>query len=186
MRGPLIGTGAFSSCYLARDISSGTLMCVKQISFCRNSIDEQRKVREAVRDEIEMMARLKHPHVVRILGATQQACHFFMFVEWMPGTALKHVQYYHSMSIYNIASSAGGSIAHLLNTFGAFTDLVVVDYIRQTLLGLAYLHDNQVLHRDLKGANLLVDSAGQRLRIGDFGAAARLASRQTLKGEFQV
>ena len=86
----------------------------------------------------------------------------------------------------NIASSAGGSIAHLLNTFGAFTDLVVVDYIRQTLLGLAYLHDNQVLHRDLKGANLLVDSAGQRLRIGDFGAAARLASRQTLKGEFQV
>ena len=86
VRGPLIGTGAFSSCYLARDITSGTLMCVKQISFCRNSVEEQRKVREAVRDEIEMMARLKHPHVVRILGATQQACHFFMFVEWMPGT----------------------------------------------------------------------------------------------------
>ena len=63
---------------------------------------------------------------------------------------------------------------------------MVVDYTRQVLLGLAYLHDNQVLHRDLKGANLLVDSTGQRLRIGDFGAAARLASRHTLKGEFQV
>lgn len=35
------------------------------------------------------------------------------------------------------------------------------------------------------GANLLVDSTGQRLRIGDFGAAARLASQTTGAGEFQ-
>ena len=35
------------------------------------------------------------------------------------------------------------------------------------------------------GANLLVDSTGQRVRIGDFGAAARLASRATMAGEFQ-
>ena len=48
-----------------------------------------------------------------------------------------------------------------------------------------YLHDNHILHRDLKGANLLVDSTGQRLRIGDFGAAARLASQTTGAGEFQ-
>ena len=80
----------------------------------------------------------------------------------------------------------GGAVSALLETYGAFTATVVVDYTRQVLLGLAYLHDNQVLHRDLKGANLLVDSTGQRLRIGDFGAAARLASRHTLKGEFQV
>ncbi len=41
---------------------------------------------ETVEEEIKMMARLNHPHVVRILGATRQGCHFFMFVEWMPGT----------------------------------------------------------------------------------------------------
>ena len=56
-----------------------------QISFCRNSQVEQQQVVDAVREEIEMMSHLKHPNVVRILGATQQACHFFMFVEWMPG-----------------------------------------------------------------------------------------------------
>ena len=32
-----------------------------------------------------MMAKLNHPHIVRILGATRQGCHFNMFVEWMPG-----------------------------------------------------------------------------------------------------
>ena len=40
---------------------------------------------ESVREEIEMMSKLNHPNIVRILGATQQGCHFFMFVEWMPG-----------------------------------------------------------------------------------------------------
>ena len=48
-------------------------------------MSEQEKVIEAVSEEIQMMSRLSHPHVVRILGATRQGCHFFMFVEWMPG-----------------------------------------------------------------------------------------------------
>jgi mitogen-activated protein kinase kinase kinase 1 len=163
VRGPMLGTGAFSTCYQARDNRTGTLMAVKQISYCRNSLSEQEKVIEAVSEEIQMMSRLNHPHVVRILGATRQGCHFFMFVEWMPG----------------------GSVAYMLDRYGKFTEPVLISYTQQVLRGLAYLHDNQVLHRDLKGANLLVDSTGQRLRIGDFGAAARLASRTTMAGEFQ-
>lgn len=73
----------------------------------------------------------------------------------------------------------------LLETYGAFEEGVIIKYTKQVLLGLAYLHDNQVLHRDLKGANLLVDSTGDRVRIGDFGTSARLTSRQTGAGEFQ-
>ena len=45
----------------------------------------------------------------------------------------------------------GGSVSSLLDAYGAFVEMVVIDYTRQILLGLAYLHDNQVLHRDLKG-----------------------------------
>ena len=56
-----------------------------QISFCRNSKTEQENVIEAITEEIHMMAKLNHPHIVRILGATRQGCHFNMFVEWMPG-----------------------------------------------------------------------------------------------------
>ncbi|KAL4235520.1 Mitogen-activated protein kinase kinase kinase 1 [Mactra antiquata] len=163
VKGPLLGTGAFSTCYQARDIKTGTLMALKQISFCRNSKTEQENVIEAITEEIHMMAKLSHPHIVRILGATRQGCHFNMFVEWMPG----------------------GSVAYLLGLYGKFSEEVISNYIQQVLKGLTYLHENHTLHRDLKGANLLVDSTGQRLRIGDFGAAARLASKSTGAGEFQ-
>ncbi|CAL1547578.1 unnamed protein product [Lymnaea stagnalis] len=163
VKGPLLGTGAYSSCYQARDVRTGVIMAVKQISFCRNSAQEQEKVIEAISEEIHMMARLSHPNIVRILGATKQGCHFNMFVEWMPG----------------------GSVAYLLGEYGVFTENVIVSYTRQILRGLAYLHDNHILHRDLKGANLLIDSTGQTLRIGDFGASARLASQATGAGEFQ-
>ena len=64
---------------------SVTMCWYSQIPFCRNTISEQRKVVEAIEEEIQMMAKLNHPNIVRILGATRQTCHFFMFVEWMPG-----------------------------------------------------------------------------------------------------
>jgi serine/threonine protein kinase len=53
------------------------------------------------------------------------------------------------------------------------------------LKGLAYLHEHHILHRDLKGANLLVDSSGKQVRIADFGASARLSAHQTQAGEFK-
>ncbi|XP_052775988.1 mitogen-activated protein kinase kinase kinase 1-like [Mya arenaria] len=163
VKGPLLGTGAFSTCYQARDVKTGTIMALKQISFCRNSRSEQEKVVEGITEEIHMMAKLSHPHIVRILGATRQGCHFNMFVEWMPG----------------------GSVAYVLSTYGKFSEDVMTSYMLQVLRGIAYLHDNHILHRDLKGANLLVDSTGQRVRLGDFGSAARLASKATGAGEFQ-
>ncbi|CAM1293500.1 Uncharacterised protein g754 [Pycnogonum litorale] len=163
VKGPLLGAGAFSTCYQARDVQSGTLMAVKQASFCRNTDEEQEKVMATIKEEIIMMAKLDHLNIVRILGATQQAEHFNMFFEWM----------------------SGGSIASLLDKYGPFTEPVVINYTKQVLEGLTYLHNNQILHRDLKGANLLVDSTGRHLRIGDFGAAAKLASQSTVTGEFQ-
>lgn len=42
-------------------------------------------------------------------------------------------------------------MAYLLGEYGAFTENVIVIYTRQVLRGLAYLHDNHILHRDLKG-----------------------------------
>lgn len=76
-----------------------------------------------------MMADLNHPNVVRILGATQTGAHFNMFVEWMPG----------------------GSVSHLLETYGAFSEPVMTSYTQQILMGLAYLHEHGILHRDMKG-----------------------------------
>lgn len=49
----------------------------------------------------------------------------------------------------------GGSIAHLLANLGAFEETLVRTFVRQILLGLAYLHENDIIHRDIKGANIL-------------------------------
>jgi mitogen-activated protein kinase kinase kinase 1 len=80
-----------------------------------------------------------------------------------------------------------GSIASLLSTYGAFSEPVIIRFVKQVISGLSYLHDKHVLHRDLKGGNLLVDKDGQTLKIADFGAAAHLASpsRGTVSGELQ-
>ena len=178
-KGTVLGTGAYSTCYQARDVETGTLMAAKQISFCRNSDEEQDKVEQLIREEVLLISKLQHPHVVRMYGAIQEGSHINVFVEWMPG----------------------GSISSLLDKHGAFTEAVSLRYLHQMLLGLDYLHSNGILHRDLKGmknhvwtnfysfppvgANLLVDTSGHHLRIADFGAAARMMSKSTVPGEFQ-
>ncbi|XP_051973764.1 mitogen-activated protein kinase kinase kinase 1-like [Xyrauchen texanus] len=163
LKGQQIGLGAFSSCYQAQDVGTGTLMAVKQVTYVRNTSSEQEEVVVALREEIRMMGLLNHPNIIRMLGATCEKNNYNLFVEWM----------------------AGGSVSHLLNKYGAFKEGVVINYTEQLLRGVAYLHENQIIHRDIKGANLLIDSTGQRLRIADFGAAARLASKGTGAGEFQ-
>ncbi|KAM6111493.1 mitogen-activated protein kinase kinase kinase 1-like [Phoenicopterus ruber ruber] len=163
LKGQQIGLGAFSSCYQAQDVGTGTLMAVKQVTYVRNTSSEQEEVVEALREEIRMMSHLNHPNIIRMLGATCEKNNYNLFIEWM----------------------AGGSVAHLLSKYGAFKESVIINYTDQLLRGLSYLHENQIIHRDVKGANLLIDSTGHRLRIADFGAAARLASKGTGAGEFQ-
>ena len=74
----------------------------------------------------------------------------------------------------------GGSIASLLTKCGAFAERVVSVYTRQILEGLDYLHRHQIMHRDIKGANILVDSEG-RVKLADFGASRQLAALQTIE-----
>ena len=56
-----------------------------QVSICRNSIKEQERVQQTVLDEITLMHKLRHPHIVQCLGATQHTGHFNIFMEIMPG-----------------------------------------------------------------------------------------------------
>ena len=80
----------------------------------------------------------------------------------------------------------GGSLAALLKRFGTFNDKLVRVYTRQILRGLHYLHSHRIVHRDVKGGNILVDNSGI-CKLADFGASKRLdllknVSEQSLKG----
>jgi serine/threonine protein kinase len=55
---------------------------------------------------------------------------------------------------------AGGSLYSMIRRFGNFKESLLVIYLRQILEGLIYLHDNGIVHRDIKSANILVDSSG--------------------------
>ena len=67
----------------------------------------------------------------------------------------------------------GGSVTSLLRNYGAFEEPLVRNWVRQILLGLSYLHERDIIHRDIKGANMLVDNKGG-IKISDFGISKKV------------
>ncbi|GFY91283.1 mitogen-activated protein kinase kinase kinase 3 [Actinidia rufa] len=78
------------------------------------------------------------------------------------------------LSVY-LEYVSGGSIHKLLQEYGAFREPVIQNYTRQILSGLAYLHGRSTVHRDIKGANILVDPNGE-IKLADFGMAKHIAA----------
>lgn len=69
----------------------------------------------------------------------------------------------------------GGSVTVLLRNYGAFEEPLVRTFIKQVLQGLNYLHERDIVHRDIKGANILVDNKGS-IKISDFGISKKESS----------
>ncbi|KAF1560859.1 UNVERIFIED_CONTAM: Mitogen-activated protein kinase kinase kinase 1, partial [Eudyptes pachyrhynchus] len=136
LKGQQIGLGAFSSCYQAQDVGTGTLMAVKQVTYVRNTSSEQEEVVEALREEIRMMSHLNHPNIIRS----------YVQVHCLLDKAVVSVEEF---------AKYRGSVAHLLSKYGAFKESVIINYTDQLLRGLSYLHENQIIHRDVKGENYL-------------------------------
>eukprot|EP00257_Ricinus_communis_P017032 XP_015575371.1 mitogen-activated protein kinase kinase kinase 3 [Ricinus communis] len=78
------------------------------------------------------------------------------------------------LSVY-LEYVSGGSIQKLLNEYGPFSEPVIRSYTKQILCGLAYLHRRNTVHRDIKGANILVDPNGD-IKLVDFGMAKHIKS----------
>ncbi|KAI3766327.1 hypothetical protein L2E82_16381 [Cichorium intybus] len=77
-----------------------------------------------------------------------------------------------TVSVY-LEYVSGGSIHKLLQEYGLFRESVIQNYTTQVLCGLAYLHARNTVHRDIKGANILVDPNGE-FRLADFGMSKHI------------
>lgn len=162
MKGSLIGEGSFGSVYLALHAITGELMAVKQVelpSAAKGTEFDKRKnnMVSALKHEIELLQGLQHPNIVQYLGTSVDEHHLNIFLEYVPG----------------------GSIAEMLKQYNTFQEPLIKNFVRQILAGLSYLHSRDIIHRDIKGANILVDNKGG-IKISDFGISKRVEASAML------
>ncbi|XWS54017.1 hypothetical protein CRYUN_Cryun10bG0051800 [Craigia yunnanensis] len=159
-KGELIGCGAFGRVYMGMNLDSGELLAIKQVLIAANASKEktQAHIRE-LEEEVKLLHNLSHPNIVRYLGTAREDDSLNILLEFVPG----------------------GSISSLLGKFGSFPESVVRMYTKQLLLGLEYLHKNRIVHRDIKGANILVDNKGC-IKLADFGASKKVVELATING----
>jgi serine/threonine protein kinase len=76
--------------------------------------------------------------------------------------------------IWYIRFMENGSLQNVIRKFGSVSESLAAIYIVQVLRGLKYLHEQGVLHRDIKGANILTSKDGM-VKLADFGVAMKLS-----------
>ena len=162
-KGKAIGSGAYGTVYLGMNVDTGKLLAVKTIPIVR--LEEDSKELKSFRAEVDMMRGLHHENIVKYLGTEVTADSLNILLEYIPC----------------------GSIASLVKKIGALGEQILRIYTRQILSGLMYLHNYHIVHRDVKGSNILVDHTGV-IKLTDFGASKRLEElvsangTQSLKG----
>jgi serine/threonine protein kinase len=71
-----------------------------------------------------------------------------------------------------------GSLLDIVKKFGSMNERLIAIYISQVLEGLHYLHSEGVIHRDIKGANILTTKSGE-IKLADFGVASTLQDAES-------
>lgn len=161
-KGRLIGRGTFGSVYVASNRETGALCAMKEVEMCPDDPKSEECIKQ-LQQEINVLSQLKHPNIVQYYGSEIVEDRFYIYLEYVhPGSINKYIREH----------------------CGAITESVVRCFTRHILSGLAYLHSTKTIHRDIKGANLLVDAAGV-VKLADFGMAKHLtgpAADLSLKG----
>lgn len=150
-KGKLIGRGTFGSVYVATNRETGALCAMKEVEIFPDDPKSAECIKQ-LEQEIKVLSQLQHSNIVQYYGSEIVNDRFYIYLEYVhPGSINKYVREH----------------------CGAITESVIRNFTRHILSGLAYLHNKKTIHRDIKGANLLVDSAGV-VKLADFGMAKHL------------
>ncbi|KAK2805354.1 hypothetical protein FQN51_000180 [Onygenales sp. PD_10] len=144
--GDCLGKGAFGSVYRALNWGTGETVAVKQIRL----VDLPKSELRVIMQEIDLLKNLDHPNIVKYHGFVKSVETLNIILEYCEN----------------------GSLHSISKNFGRFPENLVGLYMSQVLHGLLYLHEQGVIHRDIKGANILTTKQGL-VKLADFGVASR-------------
>ncbi|KAL5214435.1 hypothetical protein ABZP36_003587 [Zizania latifolia] len=153
-KGKLIGCGTFGHVYVGFNNDSGEMCAMKEVTLFMDDPKSKESAKQ-LGQEITLLSRLQHPNIVQYYGSETVDDKLYIYLELV----------------------SGGSIHKLLQEYGQLGEPAIRSYTQQILSGLAYLHAKNTVHRDIKGANILVDPSG-RVKLADFGMAKHINGQQ--------
>ncbi|KAL3755742.1 hypothetical protein ACJRO7_002746 [Eucalyptus globulus] len=152
-KGKLIGRGTFGHVYVGFNSESGEMCAMKEVTLFSDDAKSRESAKQLMQ-EIALLSRLQHPNIVQYYGSENVDDKLYIYLEYV----------------------SGGSIYKLLQEYGQLGEHAIRSYTQQILSGLAYLHAKNTVHRDIKGANILVDPTG-RVKLADFGMAKHITGQ---------
>eukprot|EP01113_Clastostelium_recurvatum_P010861 TRINITY_DN1545_c0_g2_i1.p1 TRINITY_DN1545_c0_g2~~TRINITY_DN1545_c0_g2_i1.p1 ORF type:complete len:736 (+),score=171.38 TRINITY_DN1545_c0_g2_i1:127-2334(+) len=151
--GEMLGKGAFGKVFRALNTETGDFYAIKQIEKGIISANQL----PGIQRECSLLQTLHHPNIVQFIEAAETQHHLYYVLEYVEG----------------------GSLYRTTKRFGSFPEPLLAGYISQVLTGLGYLHDKGVIHRDIKGENLLLTKQGT-VKLADFGSCTYSAMDKML------
>ncbi|CAI0403251.1 unnamed protein product [Linum tenue] len=152
-KGKLLGRGTFGHVYVGFNSESGEMCAMKEVTLFSDDAKSRESAKQLMQ-EIALLSRLRHPNIVQYYGSEQVDDKLYIYLEYV----------------------SGGSIYKILQDYGQLGELAIRSYTQQILSGLAFLHSKSTVHRDIKGANILVDPNG-RVKLADFGMAKHITGQ---------
>jgi eukaryotic-like serine/threonine-protein kinase len=143
-----LGSGGMSTVYLARDTTLDRPVAVKVM---HREMSEQADQLERFRQEARAVAKISHPNVVAVIDAGEDGGHPYIVFEYVEGETLKQ----------------------RINRVGALDPQEALAYAIEVARGLTVAHARNMVHRDIKPQNVLIDSEG-RAKLTDFGISRQL------------
>ncbi|KAI2637427.1 Pkinase-domain-containing protein [Xylaria nigripes] len=146
-----LGTGSFGRVHLVQSKHNQRFYAVKVLK--KAQVVKMKQV-EHTNDERRMLGEVKHPFLITLWGTFQDSRNLYMVMDFVEG----------------------GELFSLLRKSGRFPNPVAKFYAAEVTLALEYLHSRNIIYRDLKPENLLLDRHGH-LKITDFGFAKRVPDK---------
>ncbi|XP_061699452.1 mitogen-activated protein kinase kinase kinase kinase 5 isoform X2 [Syngnathoides biaculeatus] len=142
-----VGSGTYGDVYKARNIQTGELTAVKIIKL------EAGDDFSIIQQEIFMVKECMHHNIVAYFGSYLCREKLWICMEYC----------------------GGGSLQDIYHVTGPLSEMQIAYVCRETLQGLGYLHTKGKMHRDIKGANILLTNDGD-IKLADFGVAAKITA----------